>query len=640
MPVADQDQDALGQVGHLGGDAVVLVQPQDRQALAPHQHHLGAVGVPHDGVGVVHLEVLLDRGDRHDEGAAPHRDRHAVHDGQGQRDLDGEGGALAGGAVDRDRAAHLFEVLLHHVHANAAARELGDLLVGREAGQHDQRVGLAVGVFGLGLREQAVVRGLAQDGLTVQPAAVVRDLDHDLAAHVVGREGDGAAFRLAGLDTLIRHLDGVIHRVAHHVHEGVAQHLVDGLVHLGVAADGGQLCLLAQLFAHVAHDAVHLLEDAGQRHHPHAHHHILQLVGQLAQLAGRFHVVVQLEAAQVGVVGHHRLGGHDLAHQVHQVVQLALRHADQALHRPGGGGGRLGGGCGSRGLGGSGGGRLGGRGLGRGVRVRGGGGLLLLGGVQHLVAAHVHRGLDGVADVLQVRGRLADDLKAVVPDHRAERGVGLGMLRVGVELVAQVLELGHQHKGAHVLQLAPFVKKDPDVVDPVALRRAGGGGGGRGRFGGGRAGRGGRGRRGLAALHPGSQGVQLLHQLGRVAVALAGVLQRFQLGLEEVRRLEDKVKDRVRHGGEDLRGVAEDGKDILHRVGQRRDAVQPHHGGRALDRVHHAEDLVDVLDAEVFGFFRVQQNLIQGVEQGRIFVDQQFHWFHIRVKIHRHWYPP
>ncbi len=47
-------------------------------------------------------------------------------DRQRQRDLDDEGGALAGDALQVDGAADLLDVGLHHVHADAAARHGGD----------------------------------------------------------------------------------------------------------------------------------------------------------------------------------------------------------------------------------------------------------------------------------------------------------------------------------------------------------------------------------------------------------------------------------------------------------------------------------------------------------------------------------
>ena len=55
-------------------------------------------------------------------------------DGERQRDLDGDGGALAGHRLDVDGAADLVDIGAHHVHADAAAGDRGDGGRGREAG--------------------------------------------------------------------------------------------------------------------------------------------------------------------------------------------------------------------------------------------------------------------------------------------------------------------------------------------------------------------------------------------------------------------------------------------------------------------------------------------------------------------------
>ena len=134
--------------------------------------------------------------------------------------------------------------------------------------------------------------------------------------------------------------------------------------------------------------------------------------------------------------------------------------------------------------------------------------------------------------------------------------------------------------------------------------------------------------------------MQLGDDLGGILVCLAGVLQRFDLRFQEIRRLKDKIENLLGNADQRLGGFADDGEYVLDGVRKRGDAVQPHHGCRALDGVHDAKDLVDVFMAEVLRFFRIQKDLIQLVEQRCILVDKQLHWFHVRVKIHWHNYPP
>ncbi|MPN31174.1 hypothetical protein SDC9_178648 [bioreactor metagenome] len=64
-------------------------------------------------------------------------------------------------------------------------------------------------------------------------------------------------------------------------------------------------------------------------------------------------------------------------------------------------------------------------------------------------------------------------------------------------------------------------------------------------------------------------------------------------------------------------------------------AAKVHHRGRALDGVHHTKNFVDVVAAEVFGFFRFKKDLIQLVKQGRGFINKHFeHGLHAGVNCH------
>ena len=66
------------------------------------------------------------------------------NDGQRERNAQAQGGSLAGARIDFDLAADLFHVGAHHVHAHAAAADVGHRGGGREAGQKDQLQQLAL----------------------------------------------------------------------------------------------------------------------------------------------------------------------------------------------------------------------------------------------------------------------------------------------------------------------------------------------------------------------------------------------------------------------------------------------------------------------------------------------------------------
>ena len=88
-------------------------------------------------------------------------------------------------ALQLDGAADLLDVGAHHVHADAAAGDAGHLGGGGEAGAEDELLDLLLGhgrEFGLG--GQPGGERLLLDLVDVEAAAVVGDLDDDMAAFV------------------------------------------------------------------------------------------------------------------------------------------------------------------------------------------------------------------------------------------------------------------------------------------------------------------------------------------------------------------------------------------------------------------------------------------------------------------------
>jgi hypothetical protein len=81
---------------------------------------------------------------------------------------------------DRDTTAERLDRALDHVHADATAGNVGDLVGGRETGREDQVVDFFVGQVGIG-GDQFVVDGLLLDALAVDTGAVVDQFDDDTA---------------------------------------------------------------------------------------------------------------------------------------------------------------------------------------------------------------------------------------------------------------------------------------------------------------------------------------------------------------------------------------------------------------------------------------------------------------------------
>ena len=143
-------------------------------------------------------------------------DEEPVDDGESQGKNNGEGRALTGNRVDFDFAAQVFDVAAHHVHAHAAAGEIGHLLGGGKPRHEDHLVNSGgVGLF-VGT-DEAALAGLGQNAGGVEASTVVPDADADAAPLVGGAQHDGAEGKLACRHAFGGAFESVVHRVPHHV---------------------------------------------------------------------------------------------------------------------------------------------------------------------------------------------------------------------------------------------------------------------------------------------------------------------------------------------------------------------------------------------------------------------------------------
>ncbi len=128
-------------------------------------------------------------------------------DGERQRNLDGEARAFARHRLHVDRAADLVDVGAHHVHADAAAGDVGDLGCGREARREDELVDLRFASSSRArprsTRPFAIALRLDRARCS-RPRPSSAMLDDDVAAFVIGGEADRALLRLAGGAALAR----------------------------------------------------------------------------------------------------------------------------------------------------------------------------------------------------------------------------------------------------------------------------------------------------------------------------------------------------------------------------------------------------------------------------------------------------
>ncbi len=213
-------------------------------------------------------------------------------------------------------------------------------------------------------------------------------------------------------------------------------------------------------------------------------------------------------------------------------------------------------------------------------------------------------------------------------DSLGQRGVVFhpGGLVGEVRLGAEALDGGNQHKGPQVLHAAALVKEDPEPVGELgaALRGLGNGGG---RLGGGRGGRGGslRGRRlwNFFPLNFSDQTINISKET--VDIFVKGLFCFYLLHFlsEVVHRMEHHVEERrtvlvLHHGHGAFPNQEEHVLDAVRNLGQR---IEFHHGGRALDGMHDAENLIDVVLGECIFLFRVQNNALQLLKKRIGFVD-------------------
>jgi len=248
-------------------------------------------------------------------------------DGQGERDLDDEGGALAELRLELDGAADLLDVRTDHVHAHTTARDAGHLGCGRETCLKDELHHLLVGHGrDLGLGRQLVGHGLGADLVERQALPVVGDLDDNVAALVEGVERDAAGLGLARRLAVGGPLQAVIGAVAHQMGQRVLDQLEDLAVELGLGAEHLQVDLLVELVAQVAHQARQLGPGVADGLHARLHHAFLQLRGQVVQALqrrGEIGVLLGTHDLQQLVAGEHQLADHG-----HQVLEHVDADAD------------------------------------------------------------------------------------------------------------------------------------------------------------------------------------------------------------------------------------------------------------------------------------------------------------------------
>src|SRR5579863_2432976 len=150
----------------------------------------------------------------------------AVDDGQSKRQANGDGRALAFRALNFDIAAQKFDIAPHHIHADAAPREIRDRVRRGETCFENEIEEFLVGdLFPFG--QQIEGASLGQNALTVEACAVVRELDQDVSRLVECGESERATWRFSDGVTYPGRFDSMIYGIPDHVKQWIFEVLED-----------------------------------------------------------------------------------------------------------------------------------------------------------------------------------------------------------------------------------------------------------------------------------------------------------------------------------------------------------------------------------------------------------------------------
>ena len=173
-------------------------------------------------------------------------------------------------------------------------------------------------------RNNSAFNRLAKNSVSIEPLAVVLNFNNEVTALVISLQADRTFRRFSSGNSLFRKFNPVIHGIANHVQQRIANLIDNSFVELRVFPFCFQMNLLAKSMAEISYDASHLLERGSNRHHSQRETHFLQIANDFAQLnqCCRFHI--RMEPGPVLL--NHRRADHQLANLIDHLVEPIAIH--------------------------------------------------------------------------------------------------------------------------------------------------------------------------------------------------------------------------------------------------------------------------------------------------------------------------
>src|SRR5579862_4137883 len=161
---------------------------------------------------------------------------------------------------------------LHHVQADAATRDLGDLGGGAESGPEHQSENFS---FSQSLRlfrgKETLFDGFGFDFLNINSRAIVGDFNDNLIAVMIRSELDGSTRRLPVSDSLFGALNAMTDGIADEMGHRLGNDIEQTLVEIGLLTLHHQGHFLTALLGYVSHHSGKAPEQLLDRDHANFH---------------------------------------------------------------------------------------------------------------------------------------------------------------------------------------------------------------------------------------------------------------------------------------------------------------------------------------------------------------------------------